>query len=798
MNWSKVFLILNREIRDQLRDRRTLFMIFVLPVLLYPFMGMSMFQLMQFTQEHPTRVLVLGAEELPPAISRSELGLAAGAAGATVRDVLVTVPPLVEMVDDLPGRPTEDSRRDEDDVPWRFNPVWFDDGDQAELLHVALLPATADRSLGVATGTLLSPWLLLQSELRQSQARQWLRDGTFQSVVILPPGFLVRLEEFRHRMVAGQGGQSTAQVPDIQVWHNTAKKKSEITRGRILQVVRRWREAIIETNLQAVGISPQGTRPFDIEHGEKHDVADRRNRYAAMWSMVFPFMLLIWSLTGAFYPAVDLCAGEKERGTLETLLTSPAERSEIVWGKLLTIMVFSIGTVVLNLLALGATGMFLLNRIPNIGPPPTLAFLWLFLAMVPVAALFSALCLALAAFARSSKEGQYYLMPLFLITLPLVALPLSPSFELTLGNSLIPVTGIVLLLRAAIEGDYLEAFRYLGPVVMVTMVCCWLAIRWAVDQFNKESVLFREGERFELGAWLHHLRRDRDLTPTVAAALMCGVLILILRFFLGLAILPAQADPVAQILVPQLVAILFPALLLTIMFTRSAKETLLLKKPRFWTMPAALLLAVAWNPVAQLLGSVVNDLYPLPPAVQQAMQEILSGASPNLWTQLALFALVPALCEELAFRGFILSGLRHMGRTKLAILLTSLFFGLTHAVAQQQIMAAITGMLLGYLAVQTGSILPSMLFHAVHNGLLVGLSRLDAATVEQNPILRLLFDVQRHAGQPVVGIGWTAIGIGGALSLALLYWFHRLPHAQTQEESLQEALEHQAHSAVLP
>ena len=55
---------------------------------------------------------------------------------------------------------------------------------------------------------------------------------------------------------------------------------------------------------------------------------------AAVWSKILPFVLLIWALTGAFYPAIDLCAGEKERGTLETLLCSPAERSEIVTGKL--------------------------------------------------------------------------------------------------------------------------------------------------------------------------------------------------------------------------------------------------------------------------------------------------------------------------------------------------------------------------------------------------------------------------------------------------------------------------------
>ena len=86
----------------------------------------------------------------------------------------------------------------------------------------------------------------------------------------------------------------------------------------------------------------------------------------SLWSKVLPFVLLIWALTGAFYPAIDLCAGEKERGTLETLLSSPAERSEIVMGKLFTIMTFSIATAVLNLAGMALTGKFLMSQFSGI------------------------------------------------------------------------------------------------------------------------------------------------------------------------------------------------------------------------------------------------------------------------------------------------------------------------------------------------------------------------------------------------------------------------------------------------
>ena len=151
-----------------------------------------------------------------------------------------------------------------------------------------------------------------------------------------------------------------------------------------------------------------------------------------------------------------------------------------------------------------------------------------------MSALFSGLCLALAAFARSTKEGQYYLMPLVLVTMPLTILPMSPGVELNLGNSLIPVTGMVLLLRTLLEGNYASAalpmFRRWWRV---TLTCCLLAVRWAADQFNSESVLFRESERLDMGLWLRNLLRDREDTPSVAEAVFCGVLILMIKFFMS-------------------------------------------------------------------------------------------------------------------------------------------------------------------------------------------------------------------------------------------------------------------------
>src|SRR5205823_4094717 len=159
-------------------------------------------------------------------------------------------------------------------------------------------------------------------------------------------------------------------------------------------------DALGEHNLEVRNVPAIAARPFELK---QTDVAEDASRRAALWSKLLPFIVMIWALTGAFYPAIDLCAGEKERGTLETLLCSPAARSEIVWGKLLTVMSFSSATALLNLISMTATGTFVAGqiqkmataRIPlDIGPPPVMAIVWLVLALLPISALFSALALA--------------------------------------------------------------------------------------------------------------------------------------------------------------------------------------------------------------------------------------------------------------------------------------------------------------------------------------------------------------------------------------------------------------------
>ena len=717
MRWRNVKWILLRETRDQLRDRRTLFMISVLPLLLYPLVGMAFLQMAQFLREHPSRVLLIGANQLP------------------------LIPPLVV------------------------------DGQFAE----GLLPAVLGAESLELTCADLSPQVSLEAE-----ARRVLSAAEADVVVYLPaptglstPTSDLVTHPSRDQRDVGLGPWRNPQWQP-RLFYHAARDRSRVAHDRLWHVMTRWRQQLSEPQATAVAAGTPTTPAGPLRATDVASSVQRRN---LVWSKILPFILMVWALTGAFYPAVDLCAGEKERGTLETLLSSPARRGEIVWGKLLTVMLFSMATSVLNLASMLITSTLVANRLAvsstqptpwAIGVPPWSGLGWLLVALVPVAALFSALSLALAAQARSTKEGQYYLLPLLILAMPLLILPVLPGVELELGTSLIPLTGMLLLLRKLMEGEHLSLLRFAVPVLVATGISCGLAIRWAIDQFNDERVLFRESERFQPWRELCYRLRHRREMPLPSLAITCGMLILIGRFLLGL-LLPAPTnwwEFSAMTMATMVGLIAAVPTLLAVLFTKRPWRCLGLSAPPDWSMGVAVLLALALHPWVVIAGEWVRDVYPAPDGIMQGLQGLLSGVTAN-WQLFWVLALVPAICEELAFRGFLLSGLRAWSRPWRAIVVSSVFFGLAHGVIQQSVMATLLGLVLGFMAFQSRSIWPAVAFHATHNSLLFVGPQWLAQWQRWYPQLDSILSMRDGQYQ----FHWSLLLMSAVGSLTLLAWF---------------------------
>lgn len=702
--WSAVSLIYLREMRDQLRDRRTLFTIIVLPMLLYPIVGMLLLQIAQFTRTHATTVCVIGVEH----VTQSIPGLSAADGAA--------IPPLMLLDANGPTAPGSIPQAAEQDSgqasAYRFHDQWGGEASHIELdgYQSASLLGQAKPAAGSASPPNATP----SADLVRSVAQQWVQEGRYHCVVC----------------VSGPLGQSEAGKP-IELVYNVASDQSTVARDRVAAVLNQWRGRWVRDRLAGAGVDLAVLDPFEIE---SVDIAPARTREAAFWSKLLPFIMLIWAMTGAFYPAIDLVAGEKERGTLETLLCSPALRTEIVWGKLGAVMSFSMMTALLNACSMLVTSSFVFHQMgigpggSAVGTPPLAPMLWLLVALIPLSALFSALALAVAAMARSSKEGQYYLMPLMMLTLPLVLLPMLPGTTLSLGTSLIPVTGMFLLVRTLVEGHLWEALVYVPIVAVVTGVCLSLAVRWARQQFESEAVLFGDGDQWELSAWVRHLWRDRELAATPSVAYGCGLIILVALFFGKLAVteLPRDfADLAKLVILPQLGLILAPMLLMATMMTTSLRTSLRLHLPDWRTWPLAVVLCLSLHPLYVQLSGWISAMYPLSDEAAAAMEPFAVQIATAPWLSVVfLMAAIPAVCEELTFRGFIFGGLIRGNSPLRAVLVTAVMFGVSHGVLQQSLSATVIGVLLGWVALRTGSVLPGILIHFGINTLSVSMQRL--------------------------------------------------------------------------
>ncbi len=760
MRWSIVRLIWLRELRDQLRDRRTVFMIAILPILLYPIAGIGVMQLAMGFLQQKSVVGLAGAEHLLPwTLQESETS-----AAAAIHYLAATPTPF--------GGPLAAVERLATVAAFRLASERLDFPPLVELQGERLVFAPRYTDSTAMLGTLQIRYLpgpVPDSDDPDELAAPFLRELNERRVDVL----LIIPAEFQDRLRRGL-------QPPITLMTRPRDDTSRLVHGRLTNLLSRWRNDLKETRLVRMGLPANFDQPIQIIDPQREKPAARQQAESLFGILVrvFPFVLVMWSLAGALYPAVDLCAGEKERGTMETLLISPASREEIVWGKFLTIWLFSAATALLNLLSMALT-----TAQVGAGQGATMrssALLWAMLLLLPLSAFFSAVCLAVGAYARSSKEGQYYLMPLFLVTMPLIFLTLAPGVELNPFYSMVPVTGVALLLQrlvAAEAGDRSLWFYFL-PVLAPMVIYSWLALRWAIEQFNREEVLFREAERLDLGLWLKRLLREKETLPSPGEAFFCFALILGLRWFsFGIG---QQLSLLTRTGIGQLAFVATPPLFMALLLTTKPWQGLSLRLPPWWAWPLAVLLALLLlPPLAELTLLILNQFPGLKTLLElnhPLTRELLAlNGGRSRWHYLFVLGVLPALCEELAFRGFILQGLLRGFRPWRAILLSAFLFAVYQMNVFQFVPHFLFGVVLGLLVVRTGSVWPAMLFHLVYNSLLIVLPDLFGQTAP----LSVAVD-----GLPGLVLGRVLLSLIcttlAALGLAVLWWLGR---HQQQEAS---------------
>jgi sodium transport system permease protein len=411
MNWKNILTVYLKELRDMLRDRRTLISVLVVPTVVMPVLmfGIGLISYKVFKQARATTptVMLLGGGDSP----------AAKAA--------------------LQAHP-------------KFK----------------IVPAMPD-------------W------------KEQISDKKVRAVVEIPAGFDAALAH-------GEGAT-------VKVYNYEGEMRSGFAVGEVRRFFDEYRNKVIGGRLTARGLPDTFVKPFEVKF---ENVAPPEKVGGNAFGGLIPYLFLLLAFTGAMYPAMDLTAGEKERGTMETILCSPIARIDLVLGKFFTVLTASLGTVLCSLTSMALTAMIggsLLvgsggggakvasaaaksagTRLPAIDPVGALAVVGM---VLPMAVLFAAVLLTISLFAKSFKEAQSYVSPLVIVIILPAVVGILPGVELNAQLALVPILNVSLVSKELVSGVW--QWNYIALIFGSSCLYAGLALALAVKMFNREDVIFR-------------------------------------------------------------------------------------------------------------------------------------------------------------------------------------------------------------------------------------------------------------------------------------------------------------------
>lgn len=280
----------------------------------------------------------------------------------------------------------------------------------------------------------------------------------------------------------------------VKIYFYEGEIKSSFGANHIENFFKDYRESVISSRLADRHVPASIIKPFEIK---QENVAPPEKVSGAALGGILGYMVILLSMTGAIYPSIDLTAGEKERGTMETILSSPISRMDLVLGKFFLVLSASLTTAFLSIISMG-TSFYVVGRPGALSEKGAAALqlhvglstvLSVFLMALPLAVLFGAVLLTIALFAKSYKEAQSYVTPMtFVVVIPAVA-SLLPGIDLNPKLALIPILSTSLVCKEIVAGTF--HWNYILLILLSSSVYAAAALFIAVKMFQRESVLFR-------------------------------------------------------------------------------------------------------------------------------------------------------------------------------------------------------------------------------------------------------------------------------------------------------------------
>ncbi len=514
-------------------------------------------------------------------------------------------------------------------------------------------------------------------------------------------------------------GSAGDDAPRIVLSYRADLDASDTAEGFLRRALERTRVEIREGRLAAAGFE---TPPGDLLPLERIETASEDQTSGLFLGRILTAIIVMMMLTGGSIVATDTLAGEKERGTLETLLTTAASRIEIVTAKNLSILAVAFATSVLNI-----ANIVLWMQLDVIAAPaglklviPVGAALLLLFLYAPAAVLLSSSLLLVSGRSKTYKEAQLLFAPVMLVSLAVAAIPVLPGVALRSAIVLVPIANLGVAAREILTGHY--DWPLIAAAWAVTAAAAAMLARASVRTLSAEKLITAS----DIDA--ADLTGGPALFPRRVGRWFAVLWALLLVWQLNIG---GGID--GRLLIAINMAIFGAAAWLMIARYRlPVRETLSLKAPP----PAAWLGVLIGAPAGLVLADGVVRLaslaMPIPEAWIEAMAETL-GADIPVWQMLFFFAVLPGIFEEIAFRGVLLHGLRSQLKPLQLVLVAGIVFGFFHVDLFRIPPTSLLGVLLVIAVIRSSSIYPAMAWHALHNTLALGSARVEQIRLPDQP-----------------------------------------------------------------
>lgn len=543
------------------------------------------------------------------------------------------------------------------------------------------------------------------------------------------------------------------------VYYISSVTNSSYAMNIVMDVFDEYREELTRGKIKDAGLDiHEILEPISYQ---KQDTASNEQSLGSIMGSILPFMLVVSLIMGTMYPAIDTTAGERERGTLETILTLPVSNRQLIVSKFLTVAVIGMVSALLNIISMGGIAVYMYKVLDMQTDVASFdmgkfypAILVGILTIFAFSLFISAVTMCVTSFAKSYKEANNYITPLMLVVMFTGYIGFIPNVELTQTMAMIPVANICLLIKNILvfKIDYM----IIAMVLISNIAYAVFAILFLSKIYDSEAILFGDGKG---GLQLFEKRENlqKGGVPTVSDVWFVVALTIVLVLYAG-SMLQLKFG-LGGVFGTQLIILLVP--LAVVLYTKKdIRQTYGFHSAGVRDFAGAFFVILGMYPFNIVISYALISLFPQSADnVVTTFSAIMDG---NVVSVFLVIAVAPAICEEMLFRGLIYNSMKEKYRVSVAIAIVAVLFGIYHMSLVKFIPTGLLGLVLCYVAYKTGSIFPSMMMHFINNALSVAVSYYPERIENIFPIL---YKESMSVSDALIfsGVGLVLLGIGGVM-----------------------------------